>query len=121
MLLMSHQRKCSELSNVVCLRESSARSRSSPRGIAGIAARAISVPVMLAGLSNIAAAASELALGKSVRRVGQRRCRHSHAAAQRGDDTDRESFHETGRVSSDVHGSLLELETSPLLCVSRLD
>ena len=118
---MSHQRKCSELSSD--FRSASGRARPvavEARGIAGIAARAISVPVMLAGLSNIAAAASELALGKSVRRVGQRRCRHSHAAAQRSDDTDRESFHETGRVSSDGHGSLLELETSPLLCVSRL-
>lgn len=42
------------------------------RAIAGIAARAILVPVMLAGLSNIAAAPSDLALGKSVRHVGQR-------------------------------------------------
>jgi hypothetical protein len=87
------------------------------RGIARIAARAISVPV--AGMSNIAAAVSHLALGKKVLHVGQRRCRHSHAAAQRSDDTDRESFHETGRVSSDAHGSLLE--TGPLLRISRLD
>jgi hypothetical protein len=63
---------------------------------------------MLAGMSNIAAAASDdLVLGKKVRHVGHRRCRHSHAAAQRGDDTDCESFPEAGRVSSDVHGSLI--------------
>ena len=107
MLLMSHQRKCSELSND--FRSASGRARPvavAARGIAGMAARAILVLVMLAGLSNIAAAASELALGKSVRHVGHRRCRHSHAA-QRGDDTNRESFHETGRVSSDDHGNLL--------------
>jgi hypothetical protein len=92
------------------------------RAIAGIAGRAISVPVMLAGRSNIAAAASDdLVLGKKVRHVGHRRCRHSHAAAQRGDDTGRETFHETGRISSDVHGNLLELETSPLLRVSRVE
>src|SRR5258708_4775236 len=71
------------------------------RGIAGIAARAILVPVMLASVSNIAAAASDLVLGKGVRHVRHRRCRHSHAAAQRGDDTDGES------ESSDFHGSLL--------------
>ena len=96
-------------------REASARSLA-VRDIAGIATRAISVPVMLAGMSNIAAAASDLA-GKKVRHVGHRQCRHSHPAAQRGDDdTDRESFHETGRVSSDVHGNL-----RPLVRVSQLD
>src|SRR3954463_6794435 len=69
------------------------------RGTAGIAARAILVRVMLAGVSNIAAAASNLMRGKRVRHLGQRRCRCSHAAAQPGDDTDREN------VSWDVHGS----------------
>jgi hypothetical protein len=78
------------------------------RGIAGVAARAISVRV--ADMSNIAAAGSDLVLGKKVRHVGHRRCRHSHAAAQRGDDTDRESFPEAGGVPSDIHDSLLELE-----------
>jgi hypothetical protein len=52
------------------------------RGIVGLAARAISVWV--ADMSNIAAAGSDLVLGKKVRHVGHRRCRHSHAAAQRG-------------------------------------
>src|SRR3954464_2172772 len=42
------------------------------RGTAGIAARAILVRVMLAGVSNIAAGASNLMRGKSVRHVGQR-------------------------------------------------
>jgi hypothetical protein len=42
-----------------------------------------------------------------VRHVGHRRCRHSHAAQRGDDDTNRESFHETGRVSSDDHGNLL--------------
>src|SRR3954454_17183128 len=102
MLLMSHQRKCSELSSD--FRSASGRARPvavAARGIAGIAARAILVPVMLASVSNIAAAASDLVLCKGVRHVGHRRCRHSHAAAQRGDDTDGES------ESSDFHGSLL--------------
>ncbi len=85
-------------------REASARSLA-VRDIAGIAARAISVPVMLAGMSNIAAATSDLA-GKQVRHVGHRRCRRSHAAQRGDDDTNRESFHETGRVSSDDHGNL---------------
>jgi hypothetical protein len=43
-------------------------------------------------MSNIVAAGSDLVLGKKVRHVGHRRCRHSHADAQRRGDTDRESF-----------------------------
>jgi len=35
-------------------------------------------------MRNIAAAGSDLVLGKKVRHVGHRRCRQSHAAAQRG-------------------------------------
>src|SRR5262249_31869801 len=63
------------------------------RGIAGIAARAVSVPIMVADIPH--------ALGwREVARRGEiahgdRRCRHRHGAAQRGasDDSDRESFH----------------------------
>ena len=82
------------------------------RGIAEIAARAISVTVLLAGMSNIAAGASDL-VGKKVRHVGHRRCRYNHAAAKGGNDTDRESFNETGRVSSGVHGSLSSAARQP--------
>jgi hypothetical protein len=38
----------------------------------------------VADMRNIAAAGSDLVLGKKIRHVGHRRCRHSHAAAQRG-------------------------------------
>jgi hypothetical protein len=82
------------------------------RGIAGVAARAISVRV--GDMSNIAAAGSDLVLGKKVRHVGHRRCRHSHEAAQCGNDTDRESFHETGRVSSVVHDSFSSAGPEPI-------
>jgi hypothetical protein len=64
-------------------------------------------------MSNIAAAGSDLVLGKKVRHVGHRRCRHSHAAGHCGNDTDRESFHETGQVSSDVHGNLSSAAPQP--------
>jgi hypothetical protein len=73
------------------------------RGSGGVAARAISVRV--GDVSNIAAAGSGLVLGKKVRHVGHRRCRQGREAARCGNETDRESFHETGRVSSVVHDS----------------
>src|SRR5689334_19573215 len=73
------------------------------RGIAVVAARAISVRA--GDVSNTAAAGSDLVLGKKVRHVGHRRCRQGHEAARCGNETDRESFHETGRVSSVVHDS----------------
>jgi hypothetical protein len=64
-------------------------------------------------MNNIAAAGSDLVLGKKVRHVGHRRCRHSHADAQGGGDTNRESFPEA-RVSSDVHDNLSSVARQPL-------
>src|SRR5262245_21158022 len=64
--------------------------------IAGIAARAVSVPVVVADISH-ALAYRELAHRSGEIAYGHRRCRHGQGTAQRGarDNTDRESFHGT--------------------------
>src|SRR6516225_2210751 len=62
--------------------------------IAGIAATALAIPVVVADISHGFGWCEVLGCGGEIAH-GDRRCRHSHGAAQRGagDKTDRESFH----------------------------
>src|SRR5215813_9481818 len=65
------------------------------RVIAGIiAAKTLAIPIVVADISHGFAWREVLGRGGEIAH-GERRCRHSHGAAQRGagDKTDRESFH----------------------------
>src|SRR5262249_20215571 len=69
------------------------------RCIAGIAVRAVLVPVMVADIPHAFARREVAGCGGEIAYV-DRCCRHSHGAAQRGagDDTVRERFHGTPLV-----------------------
>src|SRR5215813_10273026 len=66
------------------------------RVIAAIAAETRAIPIVVADISHRFAWREVLGRGGETAH-GERRCRHSHSAAQRGagDKTDRESFHGT--------------------------
>src|SRR6516162_520681 len=66
------------------------------RVVAGIAAKTLAIPIVVADVSHGFAWREVLGRGGEIAH-GDRRCRHSRGAAQRGagDKTDRESFHGT--------------------------
>src|SRR5215469_16157871 len=69
------------------------------RVIAAIAAKTLAIPIVVADVSHGFAWREMLGRGGEIAHIahGDRRCRRSHGAAQRGagDKTDRESFHGT--------------------------